>query len=210
MVSYPTRRFPRLPTIVLAVLTLVLGATSAAATHFDNMFKTSTTWWNCFDNSQNNPYFCQTDNQTFTWWAGSGQFSPGAMSNFHDVMEGTIENTDLSVSFENPPVTSGLSETDVIFLEGPLPGTAIGVTWCNDAVGTLRCDQHYVRLDGPGPGKKVICHETGHALGLTHGEQAHPAQPQHAAALGCLRSPLPAITNALLGNHNTQQINATY
>ncbi|EFL26574.1 hypothetical protein SSOG_06288 [Streptomyces himastatinicus ATCC 53653] len=55
----------------------------------------------------------------------------------------------------------------------------------------------------------TICHETGHAVGLSHGAQASPAVGQSDSRLGCMRNTRNADWRDL-GSHNTATINATY
>ena len=54
-----------------------------------------------------------------------------------------------------------------------------------------------------------VCHESGHAVGLTHGSDAYPEQPDFNVYLGCMRSPVPTAATTL-GSVNVKEINATY
>ena len=90
-----------------------------------------------------------------------------------------------------------------------MTGTTIGFTWCDDAVSARRCDQHYVRFRFDRINAELACHETGHAVGLTHGHEAAPRESQTAAELGCMETPNSG-RRPHLGGHNKAEINATY
>jgi hypothetical protein len=128
------------------------------------------------------------------------------------VLSDEFEPTDLSVNWDAPPVYEGDAETDIVYELGE-SGTGLdGIAWCNDAKGgTHECDQHYVRFDDDisWPGRNIICHESGHAVGLTHGEDADPEVDNEDDALGCMQTPVP-ITDDELGTHNVDMINGTY
>lgn len=102
------------------------------------------------------------------------------------------DTTALNVSFKSTCVTSGSAETDIVYQRGAHePSRVLGRTVCNDAVSSTRCDQHDVRFDTGAPsGRNLACHETGHAVGLTHGQEADPAQANGANSLGRMQTPL--------------------
>jgi hypothetical protein len=88
------------------------------------------------------------------------------------------------VYWTSSPSYSGSAETDVIYQVSTsgFSGNVIGQTWCNDAVSSTRCDQEYVRFRAAGyVDRELACHETGHAVGLTHGPDATPAESNTAA-----------------------------
>ncbi|MFJ1900394.1 hypothetical protein [Streptomyces sp. NPDC088115] len=119
--------------------------------------------------------------------------------------------TDIAVHYDSSPMFSGGSETDIIYQEGStnLPSSSDGVTWCNEAADNRRCDQQYIRIRRAGsytPG--VSCHETGHAVGLTHGNKASPALSNTDTRIGCMQTPTNYGTT--LGANNKENINATY
>jgi len=93
----------------------------------------------------------------------------------------------------------------------------LGRTWCDDAVGgTDLCDQHYVRFDDDVDtiGRHTICHETGHAVGLTHGAEADPVQrSDNPSLMGCMSTAVDPGNEAgteSLGNQNFDMIKAIY
>ena len=67
--------------------------------------------------------------------------------------------------------------------------TTIGYTWCNDPISGYRCDQFYVRVEAAYNDYALNCHETGHAIGLTHGQNAEYPSSNSDSRWGCLRTP---------------------
>ncbi|MFI6288960.1 hypothetical protein ACIBCM_30160 [Streptomyces sp. NPDC051018] len=57
-------------------------------------------------------------------------------------------------------------------------------------------------------GRGPICHETGHAVGLLHGNTACPRLSDTHPALGCMQMPPP--WSASLGANNKENINRVY
>ena len=55
-----------------------------------------------------------------------------------------------------------------------------------------------------------MCHEAGHAIGLTHGQNASPLLLNSDNSLNCMQTPDNEVLVASLGTHNIQQINAAY
>ncbi|SPL88239.1 unnamed protein product [[Actinomadura] parvosata subsp. kistnae] len=121
------------------------------------------------------------------------------------------EGTDLKVKFVKKLSTSGDHETDIVYESGDLPddvGGARGLVWCDDAISDKKCDQHYARFKSRTPVQTTGCHETGHAVGLTHGAQAEPKVANRHSSLGCMRAPY--TDGPYLGGHNVAMINKTY
>jgi len=125
--------------------------------------------------------------------------------------------TDLSVSTVSTASYTGSAETDIIYQESQYEyGTTvwqnnlIGETWCDDSVDGLRCDQQYVRFNiNVYVDLELACHETGHAVGLTHGEDAWAPESNTASELGCMETP-DSGSRPHLGSHNASQINTVY
>jgi len=84
------------------------------------------------------------------------------------------------------------------------------IAWCNDAVTDTRCDQHYNAYRSDTPGRGLACHESGHAVGLTHGSDASPKVSNGENSLGCSQEPVPATNTGQLGGHNRALIDGTY
>ncbi|MEU3479174.1 hypothetical protein ACI2LO_16400 [Streptomyces sp. NPDC033754] len=127
------------------------------------------------------------------------------------VMNNSYNGTDLNTYYDSTPVFSGDSETDIYFEEDTPPGGFAGYTWCNDDSPAPRysCDQQHVRILGGGYYTYgVVCHETGHAVGLMHGDDASPyVRPDNESIMHCMTTP---AVEAGLGPNNVANINSTY
>ena len=185
------------------------AAPSASANHFDNMFKTNNLNRDCQDSDAFSPRLCRTDNRT-VGWHDQNSLPDDVRPDIREVLEASFEATVLTVGRDETPQYTGLGETDIIYQQGPLVPGAAGVTWCDDAISDVLCDQQYVLFDSNHPPKKLICHESGHTIGLTHGQDAAPSVSNANNDLGCLQAPFSEITNDLLGSHNKVQINNVY
>jgi hypothetical protein len=190
---------------LLAVVAALATAGAAVATHVDSMMPTVNYHPSCIDGSPGDP-FCQTDNADLTIFRQSSLTSTGK-SNIAAMLNREYAPTDLAVIYASTPSYSGGAETDIIYQQGTVPGTDTGLTWCNDAVSSTKCDQHYNRFDSASPGQGIACHETGHAVGLTHGQQAYPQLSNEDSSLACMKK---SASTSDLGTHNTNMINATY
>jgi len=159
---------------------------------------------------------CQTDNRDVYWHmadSGERQLEQADRDSLTNMLNNRYALTDLVMHYDSSPAFDGDSETDWIYQEDVPPVGLIGYVWCNDQVGTSwECDQHYIKIQGGGYYQdwKVTCHETGHATGLTHGDWANPVTNNSNSVLGCLRTPLSAITTSAIGDNNKDQINALY
>lgn len=184
----------------------------AVAGSFDNMYQTLNATWDCDDEGSSTPpdagaRFCQTDNSTLTFYSYSS-ISVTGRARISNSLNNDFDSTDLSVSYDSTPSFSGGSETDIIYDQrDDVPDDKDGLAWCDDSVSFLKCDQHYVAFLSDTPSTALICHESGHAVGLTHGSDAYPARSDTSSTLGCLRNPVSPTT---LGSHNEGEINATY
>lgn len=200
---------------------LIIGAMAgpANADHdFDGVVPTYNYDYVCTGSGQQwtwNGRVCMTDNKNVYWYAD--KYNPGELETEppgDDVASiQTVINehygspTELVIQYDSTPVFEGSGQTDWIFQEEE-PGTELylpagygGITWCATATSPLadgyRCDQHWVRLISPDGFRvyagSLACHETGHAVGLTHGnEAAYLAAPYGRVAetsisrLGCM------------------------
>lgn len=200
---------------VVAASAVATGGAAAAgdpgiSTHIDSMFKTDNTSGNCQDGGTSpNGRNCQTDNSGLTWGVQSPLLGTTGHSNIANQMNTEFAPTDLTVAYHVNPVYTGGSETDIIYQQGGVSG-ADAVTWCDDAVSTVKCDQHYVRFRSTVFGRGLACHETGHAVGLTHGNEADPVQANNYQFFYCMR--LPAANEGLGPSAGVivSQIDATY
>lgn len=191
-----------LPLFALSIaLALAMGSTSTRAVHFDQMYKTTNTNWDC-----NTSLYCQTDGWYVTWFPESNLSAAGKTmirqvlrDNYDPTVLLTVEESSSTVKY------TGWQETDIIFLQKNLPSGIAGRVYCDDPSNSTQCDQHYVEFDSSSPGYALVCHETGHAVGLTHGAQASPVQADATYDLGCM-----GTASSVLVSHVRAQINATY
>ena len=104
---------------------------------------------------------------------------------------------------------SGSAETDIIYQANGsrIPSGAEGFTWCDNAASYFQCDQHYIAFRSSSPDPGLAYHQTGHAVGLTHGSNASPVLSNTDTRLGCMTTP---VLNRWLGSNNAEGINATY
>jgi hypothetical protein len=155
---------------------------------------------------------CQTDNTTLTYYMDSNgdylleQVDRNVVTS---VLSSMYNPTDLNVSYDSSPSFSGGAETDIVYQEGSVPGSDNGYTWCDDPTSGYECDQQYVRIEGGGHYTQgLTCHETGHAVGLTHGSYANPRKNDDDPIMKCMEKPTPA--GDTLGTNNVNNINSTY
>jgi hypothetical protein len=199
--------------VAFTLIAVTAGAAWAAVT--DNMYPTANANLAC--RSESGPdgnLSCQTDNRTLTYYMDSGgtnMLEAEDRSVVNSVMNNIYEPTDLSVTLDTSPEFSGSAETDIVYEESGIgvPSGSDGVTFCNNAADSLRCDQQYIRILGGGNYVQgLTCHETGHAVGLTHGQQASPQLSNRDERLGCMETPVD--TDERLQDNNIDHINATY
>jgi len=189
-----------------------MGAGTAWASVTDNMVPTANYSLSCRSSTLADPALCQTDNAVLTAYI---QDSVGAALSIsiHASLDDSYNGTALNVSYPATAVYSGTAETDIIYQVGDIPYAGlIGYAWCNNAPETgspFACDQQYVRIESGYTSRALACHETGHAVGLTHGANASPQLINTDSRLGCLVTP---VNNTLqyLGPNNVDAINAAY
>jgi len=174
----------------------------------------------CRDNPESGPRVdpgnCRTDNTKLTYYMdSSGEFELEAEDRtaVNSALKAWDDATVITRSYDSSPTFEGASETDVVFQEGRVPGapdTLEGITWCVDVVDSSPnvCDSFYIRIRGNGTyGKWLVAHESVHALGLTHGQQAAPRKSESDPILGIMTAgKLPAH----LGSTPIGQVNKVY
>ncbi|MEU5870648.1 hypothetical protein AB0A73_03705 [Glycomyces sp. NPDC047369] len=200
---------------VVTFTTVAVTAGVAWAAYTDNMYPTQYLTVGCFSiSSPTGPGFCQTDNATLTYYmdsAGSNMLEAADRSVVNNVKSNEYAPTDFSVSYDSTPAFSGSAETDIVYEESGIgvPASADGGTFCNNASSSIKCDQQYIRIRGGGSYTYgLTCHETGHAVGLTHGSDASPRRSNTDELLGCMETP--TSPGEGLQANNIENINATY
>ncbi len=170
------------------------------------------------------PVPCRTDGGDITVYVGDLGSNMAWTTIF--ALEDSYKPTDAGgVVYVSTPKTTGPGETDIIYRYGALSGSTVGQYICDDdSIGSNRCDSSYITYDGgdlaPIPYqfsnyaeifKSLACHETGHAIGLTHGNDADPNVSANRAELMCMRKPLdPGSPIVSVGPWETHLINKTY
>ncbi|MFF4624776.1 zinc metalloprotease [Nonomuraea jabiensis] len=196
--------------MALVPLMVAVGVAWAAAT--DNMFPTESTGSSCLLGMGHPP--CQTDNrEVYFYMDSSGEYKLESedQSKVNAAIDGEYRPTDLAFHYDSSPVFEGSAETDIIYQEGStgIPDSADGRTWCNASGGErYNCDQQYIRIRGNGNYTYgLVCHETGHAVGLQHGDYAIPMLNKTDSRLGCMTTP---VQSNDLGSNNRENIDGTY
>lgn len=200
---------------VLLVMFAAMVAVTPSSVADDYLVPTDNYSPRCDEGSAGSGPVCQTDNRDVYWYMDShGEFeleSPDR-DDVNRAIDDSYRPTDLAFHYDSSPVFDGGAETDLIYQEGWVDNGFDGYTWCDDAVGFFGhdCDQHYVRIRGNGtytPG--LSCHETGHAVGLVHGEDSSPARDnQDSTRLGCMVKSV--STFATLASGPKSDINDVY
>jgi hypothetical protein len=189
--------------------TLAVAAIICLSACYDNMVPTDTFHPYCDSSSIGDDIFCQTDNRQLTFHRQAG-FTSAEYQHMSDTLYGSYDTTVLNVTYHSTPIYDGPDETDIIFQKASVPSGLVGITWCENAATWVKCDQHYVRFkSGYSVSRALACHESGHAVGLTHGSDAAPKQSDRAPSLECLRNPIQYATESL-GSHNKDAVDATY
>lgn len=177
-------------------------------TTFDSMFPTLN-YNDICPNGEAGDGYCQTDNRALTVWM-EGTLDSSGKDSIRWTLNNSWDTTKLNVSYPSSPSYSGGSETDIIYRWKPadVPSGKDGIAFCNGRVSDNRCDQHYVSFLSTSAGRRIACHETGHAVGLTHGQEASPKQSNGLDALACMTTG--PIESEFVGQHNEATVNYTY
>ncbi len=177
------------------------------ATHgsFDGLVPTSNYPFSACSTST--PVVCQTDNTELTVFRGS-TLSAAASNNITTALNSWYDITDLNVQYGVGYTTNG-SPTDVAYgISGSVPAGNVAYYYCAIGAGGWKCDQGIVNfIDNSWATKGIACHETGHAVGLVHGQYGVPSLSNEDTRLECMRVPTPDIGN---GDWNRHQINDAY
>lgn len=191
-------------TVLVSSVAVVHGTGAAYANHYDSIFPAFT-----------NPCpvdrgVCQADGRDHYVYVGflGPQFQAGVTA----TLNGSYNTTHLVVHYSNPPT----GDTDVIYHYGDVPGPDDAVTRCLSPIDNFRCNQFDVTFDAntlcPCSAdfiRAIACHETGHTVGLLHGDNAIPTVSNLTGSLMCMRKPV-YDGDYPLGSHNADQIDSVY
>lgn len=201
-------------TVGAAAIALVAPCAVAAA-GTDNIVPTGNYLKECKNGRYLSAVVCQTDNRNVTYYMDShGDFKLESEDRavVRRVLKTQYSPTDLAVSYDSTPKFTGPGETDIVYQEGSSSARFDGYAWCDDssAPGTYACDQSIVRIEGYGKylNDGLVCHETGHSVGLTHGSEAYVRYADNNPALGCMQTPV--WTGTKLGSNQITNINKVY
>lgn len=202
----------RIAGIVVALLCLASQAQTAQATNDpDNIVPTDRYNVGCYAATQAIPKnVCQTDNASVSVWYQQS-LTTQARSKVNDTLGNDFQTTDLNISYPSSAVYTGSGETDIIYQQGALINDDLaGITWCDDDTNgeIYKCDQQVVRFAEGTLVLKTACHESGHAVGLTHGENADPETVEYATNLGCMGNTGGSLKT--LGTNVRGNINSVY
>ncbi|WP_083999308.1 hypothetical protein [Actinomadura kijaniata] len=185
------------------ILVSAPAASAAPPDGFDNLYPTGNYQPRCGKNT-----FCLTDNSAVSVFM-ERSISRNGKSRIREILNREYQPTDLKIVYERKANHTGSNETDIVYQKGRVGGGAMAVTWCDDAKSAYMCDQYHVRFNTDTPFLTAICHETGHAVGLTHGHEAKPRKRNDDSRLGCMKTPID-FNATRLGAHNRKTIDAHY
>lgn len=200
--------------LLLSAIAGIGVASGAWAVNANNMVGNPNYDVECNEGGPGYGVVCRTDNAAVYWYMdSSGEFE--LESPDRQAVQTTVANdyqpTDLTWTYDSSPVFSGSGETDVVYQEGAVSNGFDGYTWCNDDSPSPKyvCDQTYIRIRGAGVyNRGLACHETGHSVGLLHGQNAYPRTSNTDSDLGCMVTPVGS--NVPLGANGRNRINNTY
>lgn len=182
----------------------------------DAMYPTSSVGPSCQDSDMFDlRHSCRTDNAGL-YYCYESTFGTAERDGVNTTMALTYDTTELHTHPE-ACVTEGSGETDIVYRTlTSTPNNAIAITHCDDAVSTLVCDQHYVTYRSASIGSldsselwKLACHETGHAVGFTHGANADPVVASDSLTMKCLKIGFSNL-DTWLGSNHASYVNSVY
>lgn len=212
---------------VVFVAVLVLPVAVAYAAYTDNLVPNSR-FSGCYQgtavqSSTGGP--CQTDNASVGYWMERPiDTTTGVDSRAEEQINVTMadynRNTDLTTFYDSTPAFSGAAETDVIYrhkTQDFRDSGTVGYYFCDDVAGlssSNKCDQGYINLryitNTPAQMRALACHETGHAFGLLHPNDASPAKSTGDTRFECMMNAPVAAYYGIGWDPNVANINSTY
>lgn len=187
----------------------ISSVSAASAASFDNLVPTANYDHACQSSTAYGGYVCQTDNSSLSAYVESS-ISSSSQNIIESVLVLQYQPTDLTLSLPSTATYTGSPETDIVYqIRSDVPSGNQGYTWCDNSVGFYGCDQQYVAFQNNSViNDGLACHESGHAVGLTHGANASPTQSQTSPSLGCMARQV--SSSATLGSNNISAINGFY
>lgn len=209
------------------LLILVLPVSSAYAAYTDNLLPNGR-FSGCYAGTavqSNTGGPCQTDNASVAYWMENPiDRTTGVDSRAEEQINVTMRdyngNTDLVTFYDSTPAFSGAAETDVIYrhrIADFRDSGTVGYYFCDDVAGlssSNKCDQGYINLryisNTPAQMRALACHETGHAFGLLHPNDANPAKSRTDTRFECMMNAPVAAYYGIGWDPNVANINSTY
>jgi len=153
---------------------------------------------------------CRTDGSGVSYHFQQSARSTGMEDAVADTISISFNPTVLEFDYAAVGDYTAPYRTDVVYQvnSSGFTGGGVGVTWCIAALSSEKCDQHYVRFRYASYDRNLACHETGHAVGLMHGDKASPAWQVDSEYLRCMK--LGGYQDPFLGVNNTCNINLEY
>ena len=144
---------------------------------------------------------CRQQNPAVSYWVSPSAFSSGEKSNISSTLFSQYGPlTDLSFSQDSSWNITGPDRTDIVYWRSAMDSSFAAYTYCARGPTGTTCDQIYVTANtNTSFSEPLACHETGHAVGEVHGNQAwrvnNPSVPidNWDPILGCLKQPVDQI-----------------
>lgn len=187
------------------------GDSDHAPAAFDNMYPTQNLSRSCqFDVAP-----CRTETRLYDFYLHSSlpsTFKGGARSAMDN-----MDNTDM-ITYELTYAQMDPDEVDGYIIVTQLGNTLAGRASCAraDPNRPSVCRSYRLYIDDVAStsdwayAKALTCHESGHSIGLTHGDSAYPAVSRTHPDLACMRTPATREERYIDRGTQDDQINATY
>lgn len=179
----------------VAFLTQATLIDRSNAQTWDVLYPTSNATWTCTGVAQHGAgsAFCKQDSvvvSVFIERGGPGELTEDGSSIIWGQLLSQFDPTDLIIVWDSTPNYTGSLRTDIIYRRDTnLPTGVDGAAWCVSERDTVDCDQHVAVFRDETPSWAIACHESGHAMGLTHGTETSPSASNTDIDLQCMMTP---------------------